>query len=94
MPTDTADSPLRAWILAPASAHELRIWGLTPEERLHRSLVNSCCNAVERIGADGTPPARGTGVRLLFRGDLIFEDAGKLKHQIGDDIAAIRSVLD
>jgi phosphatidylglycerophosphate synthase len=67
-PTDRAP---RAWIVSPPETPEMHIWGLSPEQRLRRSLSNAGCARVECISGEEASPEPGTA--LLFRGDAIFD---------------------
>jgi phosphatidylglycerophosphate synthase len=63
-----------AWIVRPPGGSATRIFGLTPEERLRRSLVAAGCKRVEVVDA-GTP-TRGpeAGTALAFSSDAIFDE--------------------
>jgi len=73
MPSSPADSAPRAWIAVPPGGPEVRIWGLTPAERLHRSLRNAGCAAVDRVPPDGISADGSIGKALVIRGDLLFD---------------------
>jgi phosphatidylglycerophosphate synthase len=73
MPSSPADREPRAWIVLPPEAPETHIWGLSPEQRLRRSLHNAGCALVECVGGEGVSPAPESGTALLFRGDAIFD---------------------
>lgn len=73
MPNSPADSEPRAWIVVPPEAPEIHIWGLSPEERLRRSLRNAGCADVECFRGGEVSPAPESGTALLFRGDAIFD---------------------
>jgi phosphatidylglycerophosphate synthase len=73
--SDTAGQPAPpAWIVATADAPNVAIWGLTPEERLRRSLGSAGCTQFQVLAPDAefTPPKSGSG--LLLRGDAIYDD--------------------
>jgi phosphatidylglycerophosphate synthase len=73
MPSSPAESAPRAWIILPPEAPEIHIWGLSPEERLRRSLHNAGCARVECVPGEEALPAPESGTALLFRGDAIFD---------------------
>ena len=66
-PDDTAPT---AWILAQPEAAGVRIFGLSPEERLRRSLLRAGCTRVETL-TEGAP-APGGGV--FVRGDVLVDE--------------------
>jgi phosphatidylglycerophosphate synthase len=70
-------SPVRdappAWILCDADAH-VRIWGLTPEERLRRSLERAGCSPIERVSTRDRPKAPRAASVLVVRGDVILDE--------------------
>ena len=70
-PTNTA--PL-AWLLRRRGADPVEIWGLSPEERLRRTLRAAGCTQVLGVDADGPPPPAETGSVLLLRTDFIFDE--------------------
>jgi len=73
MPSSVADNAPRAWIAVPPGSPEVRVWGLTPAERLQRSLRNAGCVAIERAPDDGLPAGDTAGDAVVFRGDLLFD---------------------
>jgi phosphatidylglycerophosphate synthase len=73
MPSSPADSAPRAWIAVPVGCPEVRIWGLTPAQRLQRSLRNAGCDKIDRVPDDGIPAGDAAGNALLLRGDLLFD---------------------
>jgi phosphatidylglycerophosphate synthase len=73
MPNSSCDSEPQAWIVLPPEAPEIQIWGLSPEERLRRSLRNAGCARVECVRSGEASPAPASGTALLFRGDAIFD---------------------
>jgi phosphatidylglycerophosphate synthase len=73
MSNSRADNAPRAWIVIPAQAEETRIWGLTADERLRRSLQAAGCADVERVAGDAAVSVPDSGSALLFRGDAIFD---------------------
>jgi len=70
-PTNSA--PL-AWLLRRRGADPVEIWGLTPEERLRRTLRSAGCTQIQGVDADGAPPPAGTASVLLLRTDFIFDE--------------------
>ncbi|MFQ5416250.1 MAG: CDP-alcohol phosphatidyltransferase family protein [Myxococcota bacterium] len=72
MPSSPTDDAPRAWIVSTPGTTDLRIWGLTPEERLRRALRNAGCSPVEAVSADADLPPHG-GAAVVWRGDLIFD---------------------
>jgi phosphatidylglycerophosphate synthase len=73
MSSSPADRAPRAWIVLPPETPEMHIWGLSPEQRLRRSLRNAGCEGVERVAGGETPSAPESGTVLLLRGDAIFD---------------------
>jgi len=61
-----------AWILMPAGASTLEIWGLTPAERLRRSLVRAEATPIRTLGAGEA--IETTGPVLLASGDWIYDE--------------------
>jgi phosphatidylglycerophosphate synthase len=61
-----------AWILTPAGASTLEIWGLTPTERLRRSLARSDVAPIRTLGA--AEAIEASGPALLARGDWIYDE--------------------
>jgi phosphatidylglycerophosphate synthase len=70
-PTNTA--PV-AWLLRRAGADPVEIWGLTPEERLRRTLRATGCAQIESVDANAVLPPVGAGSVLLLRTDYIFDE--------------------
>ncbi len=70
-PTNTA--PM-AWLLRRADAVPVEIWGLTPEERLRRTLRAAGCAQIESVDAGAALPPAGAGSVLLLRTDYIFDE--------------------
>ena len=68
----TASAP-RAWIVGPPQTREVRVWGLTPGERLRRSLRSAGCAEVECIAYDADVPTPAGEALVCFRGDAIFD---------------------
>jgi phosphatidylglycerophosphate synthase len=73
MSSSPADSAPHAWIVLPPEVPEIHIWGLSPEERLRRSLRDAGCARVERVAGADVVPAPESGSALFFRGDAIFD---------------------
>jgi phosphatidylglycerophosphate synthase len=73
MPSSTTDNAPRAWIVHAESSVPTAIWGLTPEERLQRSLRIAGCAEIasDRAGKPVAAPASGSVV--LLRGDALFD---------------------
>ncbi|MBW2666679.1 MAG: CDP-alcohol phosphatidyltransferase family protein, partial [Deltaproteobacteria bacterium] len=73
MPSSPTDSAPRAWIVHAESSAETTIWGLTPEERLQRSLRIAGCAEItsSRVGEPFRAPASGSVV--ILRGDALFD---------------------
>ena len=74
----TAGTPTNAasvaWLLRRRGAEPALIWGLTPEERLRRTLRAAGCAQVESLEAGGASPAIGSGSLLLLRSDFVFDE--------------------
>jgi phosphatidylglycerophosphate synthase len=70
-PTNAAQA---AWLLRRHGAEPARIWGLTPEERLRRTLRAAGCAQVESVEAGGAMPAAPAGNLLLLRSDFVFDE--------------------
>jgi phosphatidylglycerophosphate synthase len=70
-PTNAARA---AWLLRRRGAEPARLWGLTPEERLRRTLRAAGCAQVESVEAGGALPAAPDGSLLLLRSDFIFDE--------------------
>src|SRR5262245_283289 len=63
-----------AWILAPPGSVATEIWGLSPPERLRRSLGRSGCDPIGTLGPDDALDAPREGVCLLARADRIYDE--------------------
>jgi phosphatidylglycerophosphate synthase len=61
-----------AWILTPPGAPTLEIWGMTPAERLRRSLLRADAAPVRTLGAE--EGIESPGAALLARGDWIYDE--------------------
>ena len=74
MPSSPTDSAPRAWIVLPcAEATPPRIFDLTPEERLQRTLTAAGCAQVARCAAGDEIDTAGAASVLLLRGDALFD---------------------
>jgi len=73
MSSSPSVSPPRAWIVVAEDDEELRIWGLTPAERLERALHNAGCVTVGRLPPGDDLDTSTAEPALLVRGDLIFD---------------------
>ena len=51
-----------------------RVWGLTPEERLRRTLRAAGCTQIESFDEAAAPPAVAAGSVLLLRCDYVFDE--------------------
>jgi len=78
-PTNAASA---AWLLRRRGAEPVEIWGLTPEERLRRTLRATGCAQVESVESDGAMPPAGSGSLLLLRADFVFDE--RLVHALRD----------
>src|SRR5262245_18071859 len=70
-PTNAAQA---AWLLRRRGAEPARLWGLTPEERLRRTLRAAGCAQSETVEAGGALPAAPAGSLLLLRSDFVFDE--------------------
>jgi phosphatidylglycerophosphate synthase len=70
-PTNAAPA---AWLLRRPGADAVEIWGLTPEERLRRTLRRAGCAPIEsaEAGSDALPVAQGAVV--VLRADYVFDE--------------------
>src|SRR5215470_18077451 len=64
----------RAWILASTGASQVRIWGLTAGERLHRSLARAGCAEIRALAPGQRIEAPRDGDALLARDDRIYDE--------------------
>lgn len=72
VPAEEAGRSTRVWIATPASAVPLRVFGLTPEERLRRSLAR---DGTYRIHAGPKPPAAAQGEAVaVLRADVVYDE--------------------
>lgn len=64
---------LRTWILETSSLPTVKIWGISPAERLRRALLAAGCPQ-DRIGSGPTPsPAHPQEACLVLRADYVFD---------------------
>jgi len=73
MPSSPAVNAPSAWIVVAPEAPETRIWGLSPEERLRRSLRNAGLTRVGRVAGEAAVPEPESRSALLFRSDVIVD---------------------
>jgi phosphatidylglycerophosphate synthase len=65
----------RAWILAAPGSEAIEIWGLSPAERLRRSLDRAGCSTIRTLApGQGIAPAPREGVCVLVRADRIYDE--------------------
>jgi len=64
----------RAWILGSPEAPPVEIWGLSPSERLRRSLARAGCTAIHELAPGEVPGAAREGADLLVRADRIYDE--------------------
>jgi phosphatidylglycerophosphate synthase len=64
----------RAWILEAAGSAPVEIFGLSPGERLRRSLERAGCRGVQSLGPADPPESVGEGPCLLARADRIYDE--------------------
>ncbi len=64
-----------AWLLRRRGAEPALIWGLTPEERLRRTLRAAGCAQIESVDPLAALPATSAGsALLLLRSDFVFDE--------------------
>ncbi len=63
-----------AWLVAPSRSEAVELWGLSPEERLRRSLRQAGVTRIERLGPEERLPLPAGGSLLLFRSDAVYDD--------------------
>src|SRR5262245_21012856 len=63
-----------AWLLRRRGAELVEIWGLSPEERLRRTLRAAGCTRIESVDAGAPLPAASAGSVLLLRCDYVFDE--------------------
>lgn len=66
--------PPTAWIVTPPDASGFRIFGLSGEERLARSLAAAGCHDVRTVTASAPPEAPSDRQVVLVRADAVFDD--------------------
>jgi phosphatidylglycerophosphate synthase len=64
----------RAWILEPSGPSAVEIWGLSPSERLRRSLDRAGCRPIQRLGPSDAAGPLEAGRCVLARADRIFDE--------------------
>jgi phosphatidylglycerophosphate synthase len=74
MSVSTGSRVPRAWILASPGGEPVEVWGLTPAERLRRSLDRAGCSTIRMLapGESAEPPSEGSC--LLARADRIYDE--------------------
>ena len=70
--TTKASAPPQGWVVRADTAEPIRIWGLSPEERLLRALRRAGCIAPRVADATDAPPASPS--TLLVRGDVVLDE--------------------
>jgi phosphatidylglycerophosphate synthase len=63
-----------AWLLEHRGAQPVEIFGLTPAERLRRTLASAGCARVEGVDAQAPPAPPAQGGVLVFRTDWILDE--------------------
>lgn len=66
-------TPPSAWILR-GDSPPVEIWGLSPSERLRRSLMRAGCADVQNVDPAAPPRVPLEGSLALLRGDVIFDE--------------------
>lgn len=74
MPASPPNAAPAAWIVAPRNTPTCAIWGLSPEERLRRSLERAGCAEVHTLRGDETADPGGSGPGLVLRADWIYDE--------------------
>jgi phosphatidylglycerophosphate synthase len=65
----------RAWILAAPGSEAVEIWGLSPAERLRRSLDRAGCSTIRTLAPhEAIAPAPRDGICVLVRADRIYDE--------------------
>lgn len=73
-PGPSGRSVPRAWILTSPAAPELEIWGLSPSERLRRSLDRAGCSTIHAVAPGDAVEAPREGIALLARDDRVYDE--------------------
>ncbi len=73
-PGPTGSRVPRAWILTTPGSSAIEIWGLSPTERLRRSLDRAGCSTIRTLGPDDALEAPGEGLCVLARADRIYDE--------------------
>lgn len=68
------DANPAAWILCGPDAPGISLWGLTPAERLRRSLRRVGCDPVERVAPAALPQPPARAALLVLRGDWVYDE--------------------
>lgn len=68
------DTRPAAWILYEPDTRAFELWGLTPAERLRRSLRRAGCSPVEVVAPGSSPSPPGPRDVLILRGDWIYDE--------------------
>jgi phosphatidylglycerophosphate synthase len=84
------------WVLAPReggsalAGREVRIFGLSPAERMRRALARAGARPVEVLAAGSAPPRPGSGSHLVARGDCVVDERliGALRDRPGSALCA------
>ncbi len=88
MDTAPGDTRPTAWILTEPGAAPVRIWGLTPAERLRRGVVAAGVPADRVRVGPAADAMKAAGCLVLFRADYVFDQ--RLVHAM---VAAENTVL-
>jgi len=73
-PGPTGTRVPRAWILASPGSGAVEIWGLSPTERLRRSLDRAGCGMIQTLDPDEALEAPREGLCVLARADRIYDE--------------------
>lgn len=68
------DTRPAAWILCEPESTSFELWGLTPAERLRRSLGRSGCSPIEVVTPAASPQLSPGRDVLVLRGDWIYDE--------------------
>jgi len=64
----------RAWILTFPGTSAVEIWGLSPSERLRRSLERAGCTAIRTLDQGDALETPGEGLCVVARADRIYDE--------------------
>src|SRR5262245_1760070 len=64
----------RAWILVTPGSAGVEVWGLSPAERLRRSLDRAGCSAIRTLGPSDALEGPEEGLCLVARADRIYDE--------------------